>query len=156
LCASNDGAADCGTAATNPDIWYVFTPLRPGVLSVSLCGSRNNAGVDTGPDTVLSIHSGCPATIANELACNDDGLLPGCNTLDSTARLSLPTPAPVRIRVSHFGSNAFRVGNGVVAVHAAYTCDADYDHNGHVEPADINLFVNTWFSSLQNHTLDGD
>ncbi|MGE4197906.1 MAG: hypothetical protein AB7G11_12380, partial [Phycisphaerales bacterium] len=78
LCASNDGSSDCGSSATNPDIWYRFSAPFAGRLTVDLCGSRNNAGVDSGPDTVVSIHSACPGTIANQLACDDDGFTPGC------------------------------------------------------------------------------
>jgi hypothetical protein len=33
---------------------------------------------------------------------------------------------------------------------------ADYDQNGRIEPADVALFVNTWFTSLQAGTLAGD
>src|SRR5205085_12464746 len=57
LCASNDGSADCGSSATSPDIWYQFTAPFGGRLAVSACGSRDNAGMDTGPDSVLSVHS---------------------------------------------------------------------------------------------------
>ena len=38
----------------------------------------------------------------------------------------------------------------------AFTCRADLDHNGAIEPADVSLFVNTWFASLVSGTLNGD
>src|SRR5262249_27955596 len=103
VCASNDGSSDCGSSATNPAIWYQFTTPRGGELRLSLCGSRNNAGVDTGPDTVISVHSACPGEIDNEIACNDDGFIPGCNTLDSRLFVLLAHNQSVLIRVSHFG-----------------------------------------------------
>ncbi len=70
LVATNDGSATCGDAAASPDAWYAYTATCTGDLSVRTCGS--------GFDTVLSVHSGCPGTGANELigACNDD-----CTTL---------------------------------------------------------------------------
>src|SRR5262249_35095643 len=35
-------------------------------------------------------------------------------------------------------------------------CPADMDGNGHVEPADVAYFVNTWITSLSTYTLSGD
>ncbi len=123
LCASNDGSADCGSSESNPDIWYQFTAgASPGTLRLTMCGSRNNAGADTGPDTVLSVHGGCPGTAGNELTCNDDGFALGCNSLDSQVVLALSPGQNVKIRVSHFGDSAFRVGNGVTALHADFGC----------------------------------
>ncbi len=62
--ATNDGSAACGASETSPDVWYSFTPPEDCLLMVNTCGSLY--------DTVLSIHSGCPGTPDNELACNDD------------------------------------------------------------------------------------
>lgn len=141
LCASNDGAADCGSSVTNPDIWYKFTAPFFGRLAVSACGSRDNAGTDTGPDTAVSIHSGCPGIIANELGCNDDGFTPGCNTLDSRALAIVNAGQTALIRVSHFGSNAFRVGNGITAIHVNFCRGADPNCDGKVNGLDIRAFV---------------
>lgn len=35
-------------------------------------------------------------------------------------------------------------------------CPTDYDDNGQIEPADISLFVTTWYNSLNQGTLAGD
>src|SRR5262249_26390241 len=70
--ASNDGAA-CGMSDTTNDVWYQYTAAADGVLRVNTCGSSY--------DTVLSIHSGCPGTAANQFACNDDS----CGTSSSVA-----------------------------------------------------------------------
>ena len=141
LCASNDGSADCGSSATNADIWYQFAaPPAYGRLAANACGSRNNAGADTGPDTVISVHSGCPGAIANEMGCNDDGLTAGCNTLDSRALAALTPGQNVKIRISHFGSNAFRVGNGTTVLQVAY-CTADPNCDGQFDGRDIAPFI---------------
>ena len=66
--ATNDGSCSCGSAATSPDVWYYFMPYGGGALTLMLMGSSF--------DTVLSVHSGCPGTVENELACNDDYLSP--------------------------------------------------------------------------------
>jgi PKD repeat protein len=43
------------------DVWYSYTPQADGSTTVSLVGSPQ--------DAVLSVHSACPGTIANEIAC---------------------------------------------------------------------------------------
>lgn len=145
VCASNDGSADCGSSESNPDIWYRFTAPagNNGVLTLTTCGSRDNAGADTGPDTVLSVHSGCPGTGGNELICNDDGFEAGCSTLDSLVSVFLTGGQTVLVRVSHFGNTAFRVGNGVTALHADFApcVRADANCDGLVNNFDINAFV---------------
>lgn len=141
LCASNDGSADCGSSATNPDVWYKFTAPFFSRLEASACGSRNNAGIDTGPDTAVSIHSGCPGIIANEIGCNDDGFTPGCSTLDSRALAYVPAGQTALIRVTHFGDNAFRVGNGVFVLRTSLCRAADPNCDGKVNGLDIQAFV---------------
>ncbi len=127
ICASADGAATCGASTGNPDIWYLFTTPAPGgTLTLDLCGSRNAGGADAGPDTVLSVHSTCPGDEANQLVCNDDGFVGGCHVLDSTVSLPLATGQRVWIRVSHFGTGTFRLGNGRTILHVAFAglpCD---------------------------------
>ncbi len=62
---NNDGSASCGDSATSPDVWYVYTPGENGTATFSLCSG-------TTYDSVLSIHTGCPGTTANEVGCDDD------------------------------------------------------------------------------------
>jgi hypothetical protein len=91
--ANIDGASVCGSTA--PDVWYSVTPDRDRFLTVNLC-----AGAPIF-DTLLSIHSGCPGTAANQLACNDDS----CGVL-SSASASLSANQTYLIRVSGFGANS--------------------------------------------------
>src|SRR6185369_15380298 len=51
-----------------PDVWYLWWPSCSGGVVIDTLGSSF--------DTVLSVHSGCPGTAANTVACNDD-LSPG-------------------------------------------------------------------------------
>jgi hypothetical protein len=69
--AANDGSATCGNSSGNPDIWYRFTAPYLGKLVVSTCGTHDRFGIDTGPDTVLSIHDAAGNQI-DTAACNDD------------------------------------------------------------------------------------
>ncbi len=74
----------CGTSngSDGSDVFFIFTPSVSTIFEVSLCGSDY--------DTSLSIHTGCPATEANRLFCNDDaGLL--CNTGSYSRASRLPT-----------------------------------------------------------------
>ena len=62
---SQDGESSCGDSNSSNDVWYSYTPSTNGSATFSLC-------VGTTYDSVLSVHSGCPGTAANELACDDD------------------------------------------------------------------------------------
>src|SRR6185369_17270870 len=60
-----DGASTCGNNATpGPDVWYRFVASATGAMSIDTQGSTL--------DTILSVHSTCPGTVANSIVCNDD------------------------------------------------------------------------------------
>lgn len=83
--ATNDGSSNCALDAT-PDVYHRFTPPVSGTYTFTLCGGA-------GWDSVVSLHSGCPATIENQIACDDDGCRPagsGAFGLPSSLTLSLP------------------------------------------------------------------
>ena len=62
--APRGGESDCGRSDNSPSHWYRYTAAADASVTVSTCGSDY--------DTVLSVHSGCPADEDNELGCNDD------------------------------------------------------------------------------------
>ncbi|MCD4750222.1 MAG: carboxypeptidase-like regulatory domain-containing protein, partial [Thermoanaerobaculales bacterium] len=62
--ATNDGEAECGSSIDSPDVWFRFSPSSNTRVAVETTGSSF--------DTVLSVHSACPGTIDNQIACNDD------------------------------------------------------------------------------------
>lgn len=113
--ATNDGSASCGYSSANPDVWYTFTAPQDGVLHVSTCGTHDGPGVDLGMDAVLSLHSGCPGTSGNEIACNDDWPAGSDPTVCAGTDAGEPRDAglaetmaegqTVLIRVSHYGSS---------------------------------------------------
>jgi hypothetical protein len=171
-CASNDGSATCGNSEMNADVWYTFTAPLAGSLTAHLCGSRDFAGeFDAGIDGVLSIHSGCPGTVDNEIDCNDDGHMDGCNSLDSFLSVSLDAGQQVYIRVSHYGDDSARIGNGRFALHTDFspltaTCgSADFNCDGDTgTDADIEAFFRCLAGtcppapceSTADFNLDGD
>jgi hypothetical protein len=106
--ATNDGSASCGLSAASVDVWYSFTPSCTGTLLVDTCGS--------GYDTTLSVHSGCPGTSSNELACNDDCVGGGCGGLQSCLSVAVTGGTGYLIRVSGFAG-----ANGSFTLHTGLT-----------------------------------
>lgn len=153
-CATNDGVAACGSSHNNADIWYQFTAPAAGTLQLDLCGTRNNAGPVTGPDGVLSVHGGCAGTLDNELVCNDDGSVLGCDTLDSRVILALSQGENVKIRVSHFGSDPYRLGNGVTMLNAEFgctrPCPGDVNYDGAQDISDLSELLAHFGACLTN------
>ncbi len=62
--AQGDGEASCFIAA-GPDVYYRYTAPATAVVTASTCSSASF-------DTAISVHSACPATTANQIACNDN------------------------------------------------------------------------------------
>ena len=61
----NTTICDLSSAATSSlDVFWSFTAAATANYTVDTCGS--------GFDTVLTVHTACPATDANKIACNDD------------------------------------------------------------------------------------
>lgn len=72
--ATNDGQSGCGSSETTADVWFKIIPPTDRTLVITTCGGASW-------DTVLAIHSGCPGTTSNVLACNDDS----CDLQSSTS-----------------------------------------------------------------------
>jgi hypothetical protein len=101
---SNDGSSSCGQGAL-PDVWYAYTAAQKGVLKLNTCMTHDLGGVDNGMDSVLSVHSACPGSQANEIACNDNdsAACPGKDLglcRDSALAVALDAGQSVLIRVS--------------------------------------------------------
>jgi hypothetical protein len=92
-----DGSVTCdGTAG--PDVWYKYTPGSSGSATFSGCSSS------TTWDSVLSVHSACPGTSSNQLACDDDGC-PGSAT-HGTLTLSVTGGTTYIIRYGGYYSSS--------------------------------------------------
>ena len=59
-----DGATSC-VGSASPDVYYRYTAPATGTVVASTCTAATF-------DTTISVHSACPATSANEIACNND------------------------------------------------------------------------------------
>ena len=91
---TRDGSASCGSSSTTVDVWYSYTAPATGTLNLNSCGS--------GYDTVLSVHSGCPGTSSNQLACNDDCGGSPCGGVASCLSRAVTAGVTYRIRVSGY------------------------------------------------------
>jgi hypothetical protein len=91
--ATNDGSVSCGAAGNSPDVWYAYTAASSGTATFSTCGSWY--------DTFLSVHTGCPGTAANEIACNDDA----CGNFDSSVTVSVIAGETYLVRVSGYNGD---------------------------------------------------
>lgn len=93
--AEGDGASSCGNAAYTPDVFCRYTAQCDGELYLTTCGSAF--------DTVLSVHTECPATPTNEVACNDDCGGDPCGGRDSCLAVPVEQGGTYWIRVSGYG-----------------------------------------------------
>ncbi|MFO0827025.1 MAG: hypothetical protein U0572_02660 [Phycisphaerales bacterium] len=160
LGATSDGGESCAeTSNGTPDVWFSFTAPCDGTVTFDTLGSQF--------DTVLSVHDGCPGTIFNVVACNDD-----FGPLMTESHLSVGVIAGhgYRVRVAGksgaVGAFTLNVGpctppcpsdlnrDGVVGASdlslllgawgAAADSSADIDHNGTVDSADLAVLLGAW------------
>lgn len=137
--ASNDGGTfNCGTPGAGVrDIYWTFTPGASGPISVSTCGTTF--------DTILSVHTGCPATPANAVNCNDDcffGVGAPCPfTIQSCFTFSGVAGQTYYARASGF--TAANVGpiNFNITLPAGPLCAGDLDCDDDRDVNDIPHFV---------------
>jgi hypothetical protein len=92
-------------------VWYEYTQLEDQDMLLSTCATQRSFGIDT----VVSVHTGCPGKVNNEIVANDDHLLgdaplacisaPNPKNVDAAAPLegfyALEPGETVVIRVSH-------------------------------------------------------
>lgn len=114
--ASADGSSD--SSSGTPDVWYRVTAASAGTLSFDTCGSFDMSGTDT----LLSLHSAVPGTIANQIVENDDAPFfegfpaagpnatacdpDGLNSLDSALEVNMTAGQTVYLRVTNFAGVA--------------------------------------------------
>jgi hypothetical protein len=120
--ATADGSATCGSSNSTGDVWYTFSSICAGPVTLDTLGSSY--------DTVLSVHAGCPGTTGNQVVCNDDFASP---QRWSRVTFNAAANTTYRVRVSGFSgatgnfvlnssrpgiandncANAIAIGNGV-------------------------------------------
>ncbi len=92
--ATNDGSSTCD--ATGDDVWYTITNgPDAGTLNLNTCGATF--------DTVVSVYGGCPGTLGNEIACNDDCGGTPCAGPGSCLSVPIAAGETLKVRVSDKG-----------------------------------------------------
>lgn len=65
--ASSDGVSYCGEGRVGvDDLWYSFVPPTDGRYQIETLTGGTLA------DTVISVHTGCPGSLTNDITCDDD------------------------------------------------------------------------------------
>jgi hypothetical protein len=111
--STNDGTA-C-IANLSRDVYFSFTPTTTGNWGFSTCTGSDAI------DTVLSVHTGCPTSTANQVACNDDN----CGLLSNLPIVGLSAGTQYIVRVALYsaaGTQGFATLT-VVPVTAGACCD---------------------------------
>lgn len=105
--AGTEGTTNCGGGGFH-DVFYRLVAPCSGTMVVTTCPLPNPA-----LDTVVSVHSGCPAAAANTLACNDQG--PGACSPGSTLSLAVTQGTTYYIRVASKNdtTDTFRLTVGI-------------------------------------------
>jgi hypothetical protein len=118
-CTTNcsvDGGSTCGEGSPiGPDIWFRYTAPATGPVVIDTQGSTL--------DTVLSVHNGCPGTIANTVQCNDDFAAP---QRWSKVTVNVSAGQSYLIRIAGYGGS---VGNFVLNVGQVGGCYANCDNS---------------------------
>ncbi|HEY7161540.1 MAG TPA: carboxypeptidase-like regulatory domain-containing protein, partial [Acidobacteriota bacterium] len=94
--ATKDGSTGCQASSGAPDIWYVYTPATDETVAVNTFGS--------GYDTMLSVHTGCPGSITNQVSCSDD-----CGSPDSCLSFNAVAGNSYWIRIGGFQQDSGKV-----------------------------------------------
>ncbi len=135
--ATTDGSSTCTNGQNgNKDVWFSYTPETSGVASVDGCGSLYSF--------FLSVHTGCPGTIANQIGCGlygcPSGPWPGVTWNAVAGETYL-------IRVTGFNSTEIDYTLAITGPDcgdAAPSSDADLNHDGVVNAQDLADLLAAW------------
>ena len=132
--ATNDGASSCNDfPELNKDVWYSYTPATDGTVIVDTCGSAINS--------ILSVHTGCPGTMENEIVCDSSN----CQNIFGRVSFSAVAGQTYLIRVTAW---SFSDGEYILTLTGA-ECDTggipgDLDGDGHVGVKDLLILLGDW------------
>lgn len=144
--ATNDGTSTCSPFATlNKDVWFKYTPQTSGSVTISTCGSAY--------DNYLSVHSGCPGTTANQVACNHGG----CGGVWASVTFNATAGQPYLVRVNGYGANQIEFTltlNGPVCQPPILPGDVNGD--GLVNVGDLLAVINAWGACSPSNPCPAD
>ncbi|MBX3385553.1 MAG: hypothetical protein KF768_03190 [Phycisphaeraceae bacterium] len=115
--AGPDACTFASSAAINQDIWFRYTALASGPVTVSLCGSDF--------DTKLAVYGDtCPTEPGTHLACNDDFACPIGGTLQSQVEFNGVEGQQYLIRVGGYLANFGGVSLNIIGPNTSGACCA--------------------------------
>jgi hypothetical protein len=94
--ATTDGASSCPGSGSGSDVYFRFTAPTADTYTFTTCSGT------VGLDSVLTIHSSCPADASTELGCNDDDFDCPSSGVHSTVVLGLSAGQEVIVRVAGY------------------------------------------------------
>lgn len=102
--AAADGDSWCNLEPT-PDVFHAFTTGVGGTHTFSLC-------TGTMWDTVISLHTGCPADLTTLIACDDEACRPvGAGGFGYASSLTIDLPANTAYLLRIAGYDQFAAGD---------------------------------------------
>lgn len=142
-----DGATGCGlNNAAAPDLYYSYVAPCTGTVVIDTLLS--------GYDTVLSVHSACPATDANSIVCNDD--IPGGGG-NRASVVTLPTVAGqvYYVRVAGYNGASGLFNLNVYSCQPGPACSCDWNVDGMLNSQDYFDFLTAFFQGNADFNLSG-
>ena len=116
--ATDDGPADSCSSTVGSDVWFRYTPVCAGSVSINTCGSNFNTNLD--------VFNACPSGGGTIVACNDDNPICGGGQLRNRSSLSFNAAGEITywIRVSGNASDGPAQTGSVVLVVQGPCADA--------------------------------
>ncbi|MFN0012014.1 MAG: hypothetical protein ACKVS8_10265 [Phycisphaerales bacterium] len=120
-------AADAAPACVgvSRDVWYTFTAIEPGTLSLSTCSSGG------GFDSVIAVYDGACGALVSPIACNDDS----CGVLSNTSAAVLAGKTYL-IRVGSFGDTAGSATGRIAATFVTLGAGT-FTYQGHIHDGGV-------------------
>lgn len=147
--ATQDGSASCGSSSGTSDVWFRYPASADENVGFDSAGSSY--------DAVISLHSGCPGTAANELACDGSGA-------GTTSRVwrAMGAGEEVWVRVSGFGGatggfqlNVYETGSVSGTLTDAATATPLVSGMVHLYDASRESIGGTVIETDGSYTMDG-
>lgn len=116
--ATDDGPTDSCSSTVGSDVWFRYTPVCAGPVSINTCGSNFNTNLD--------VFNACPSGGGTIVACNDDNPICGGGQLRNRSSLSFNAAGEITywIRVSGNASDGPAQTGSVVLVVQGPCADA--------------------------------
>lgn len=153
-CATTDGGEHdvCKyDAQTHRDIWYAYTALGTGTVTISTCDA---AEFDT--DLVVYREPTPPSDMPSDadlIGCNDD--YPGCSGYTSLLGFEAQSGETYIFRVGGYGQMDAGFGSLTVSEDFETGCTADLNGNGTVDVGDLLQMLELWGTDDPSGDIDG-